>query len=163
LIFILTGPIRSGKTSTLSDWLLGREGVDGLLSPDNDLGLRYFYAIGAKKSFPFEADSGTSEAIITIGRFHFLKSALDRANDYLLACKNSQNLRYLILDELGKLELRNEGLHEAAKELIPQFENSPESHIVLVIRDSLLEALLQKYQIAQYKLICNDELSERLA
>jgi nucleoside-triphosphatase THEP1 len=162
LIFILTGPIRSGKTSALSDWILGREGVDGLLSPDNEHGQRYFYAIKAHASFPFEADSSTTESIIAIGRFHFLKTALDRANKYLLGCKNSEKLSYLILDELGKLELKNEGLHEAAKELIPQFQNSTHSHLILVIRDSLLEALIQKYEISHYTVIYKEQLSSQL-
>jgi nucleoside-triphosphatase THEP1 len=71
-------------------------------------------------------------------------------------------LSYLILDELGKLELKNQGLHEAAKELIPQFKNSAHSHLILVIRDSLLEALIQKYKISHYTVIYKEQLSSQL-
>ncbi len=62
-----------------------------------------------------------SDNIVSIGPFHFLKSAFQKANNYLIHSAHEEKCNYLIIDELGKLELKNQGLHEAAKSIIPQF------------------------------------------
>ena len=45
MIYILTGDIRSRKTTALLHWIEGRKDVDGLLCPDDKTGKRYFLKV----------------------------------------------------------------------------------------------------------------------
>ena len=65
---------------------------------------------------------------------------------------------YVIIDELGKLELKNKGLHEAANLLIPNFIDHKEKHLILVIRDTLLEDTIEHYGISNYQIITKASL-----
>lgn len=158
MIYILKGPIRSGKTSALVAWSQGRKDVEGLLSPDDTSGVRYFYELGEGRAFDFEVSPSTSAPTINIGPFCFLRSAFERANRYLLQAAKRQKISYIVLDELGKLELRGEGLHEAARMLIPQFQELARRHLILVVRDTLVEATIKHYNIGPYGLLDKEEL-----
>ena len=160
MIYILSGPIRTGKTTALKNWALERSDVDGLISPDDEESTRYFYEIKSRLSFHFEASSPASQPTIAIGRFHFLKAAFDRANRYLMQSAASQNSTFLIVDEVGKLELKGTGLHRAVVDLISPFEAASDRHLILVIRDTLLEEAINHYQISDYQVISKDQLTE---
>jgi len=159
MIYILTGDIRTGKTSALLDWASTRNDVDGLLCPDNENGKRYFLKVKSQKEIELEVEF-ESEEIITIGPFHFLKSAFEEANEFLLSLTPKNESQYLIIDELGKLELKNKGLHNAAEKLIPSCIINDDKHLILVVRTSLLEAIINHYQIKAYTLIYNEDLAK---
>ena len=163
MIYILTGTIRSGKTTALQKWLANRTDVTGLLCPDSINGNRYFLKIKSNKEIKLEVefDSEVSkEEIIDIGNFRFLKSAFDEANDYLLSVAKKPEQAYLIIDELGKLELKNTGLHAAAKRIIIQHEMSTSYHLLLVIRESLLNEIIEHYSISNYKVLKKEDLEK---
>ena len=157
MIYILTGNIRTGKTTALLNWSNTRNDVDGLLCPDNEAGKRYFLKVKTKEEFEFEVETEI-EAILKIGNFQFLQSAFKKANDYLLLIASETKNHYVIIDELGKLELKNEGLHRAAEKIIPEYEFNKSEHIILVVRDYLLEAVLIKYDISQYVILKKEDL-----
>ncbi|WP_452232428.1 nucleoside-triphosphatase [Lacinutrix sp. MEBiC02595] len=157
MIYILTGAIRSGKTSALLDWSKTRNDVDGLLCPDNEDGKRYFLKVKSKKEFELETES-ESEDVIRIGHFKFLKSAFKESNDYLISIASEAENKYLIIDEIGKLELRNEGLHRSAEALISRFKRDNSQHVILVVRDYLLDAVLKHYAISEYKILTKEDL-----
>jgi len=159
MIYILTGDIRTGKTTALLDWVSGRNDADGLLCPDNENGRRYFLKVKSQKEIELEVEF-ESEEIITIGPFHFLKSAFKEANNYLLDANKRRDFRYLIVDELGKLELKNEGLHDAAKALIPNFIFNDNRHLIVVVRESLLHVILKYYAISEYLVLKKEDLKE---
>jgi len=159
VIYILSCDIRSGKTTALLDWIKNRKDVDGLLCPDGDNGKRYFLKIKSKTKFELEVES-ESENTITIGPFHFLKSAFKEANDYLLETNKKRDFKYLIIDEIGKLELKNDGLHDAAKILIPQYVMNEYFHLILVVRESLLNDVLKHYDIFKYRILEKRDLEE---
>lgn len=161
MIYILTGKIRSGKTTALLEWVKDRKNVDGLLCPDDDNGKRYILKIKSKKELEIEIDNKPEE-IIAIGNFRFLKSAFNEANDYLMSIaynsETSEENKYLIIDEIGKLELKNKGLHAAAEKMIPDFMTNETQHIILVVRDYLLEAVLRHYSISEYEILNKADL-----
>ncbi|WP_452229736.1 nucleoside-triphosphatase [Lacinutrix sp. MEBiC02404] len=157
MIYILTGAIRSGKTSALLDWSKTRNDVDGLLCPDNEDGKRYFLKVKSKKEFELETES-ESEDVIRIGHFKFLKPAFKEANDYLISIASEAENKYLIIDEIGKLELRNEGLHRSAEALISRFKKDNAHHVIVVVRDYLLDAVLKHYAISEYKILTKEDL-----
>lgn len=160
MIYILSGNIRTGKTTALFEWSKNREDVDGILCPDDEFGKRYFLKLKSHETFTLEVDENFNDDIISVGNFKFLKSSFKMANDYLISSGNEIKSKYFIIDELGKLELKSEGLHEAAKNLIPIFQSDKSLHLILIIRESLLNAILSHYNILKYKIIYRDDLDE---
>jgi len=152
MIYILTGAIRTGKTTALLEWCKNRDDVDGVLCPDNAEGKRYFLEVKSKNEFELETEFET-EGIIEIGNFKFLKLGFEKANAYLLAVASENESQYLIIDELGKLELKKEGLHLSVERLIPNYETNENKHLILVVRDYLLDAVLAHYSISEYKIL----------
>ncbi|WP_339752852.1 nucleoside-triphosphatase [uncultured Winogradskyella sp.] len=159
MIYILTGDIRTGKTTALLDWCKNRNDVDGVLCPDDEKGKRYFLNIKSKDTYPLAANSDTKDHnIISIGPFQFLKSSFQNANDYLLKSNDQRDYLYLVVDELGKLELKNIGLHDSAKSIIAQHKNRKSHHLILVVRESLLNDIIEHYQIYIYEVINKEDL-----
>jgi nucleoside-triphosphatase THEP1 len=159
MIYILTGAIRTGKTTALLDWSENRNDVDGVLCPDNEKGKRYFLNIKSKTNYPLAAHSDTEEDdIILIGPFQFLKSSFQKANDYLIQSIDQSDYLYLVVDELGKLELKNSALQQSAKNIISPHENSKSHHLILVVRDSLLNEIIAHYDISKYSVLRKEDL-----
>ncbi len=123
MIYILTGAIRSGKTTALLSWSKNRKDVDGLLCPDDANGKRYFLKLKNKTIFKLEAEAET-EAIVAIGSFKFLQSAFNEANDYLNLEASKTKTKYFIIDDLGKLEFTHEGIPVPTETLISQFKSN---------------------------------------
>ena len=157
MIYILTGAIRSGKTTALLHWSKSRNDVDGLLCPDDANGKRYFLKLKNNTIFKLEAEAET-EAIVTIGIFKFLRSAFNEANDYLILEASKTEPKYLIIDEIGKLELKNEGLNVSTKALISQFRSKNNTHLILVVRDYLLDAVMEHYGITECSILNTEDL-----
>ena len=155
MIYILRGDIRTGKTTALLELCKNRDDVDGVLCPDNGQGKRYFLEIKSKNEFELETEFET-EAVIEIGNFKFLQSGFEKANSYLL-CSTLKS-KHIIIDELGKLELKNEGLHVAAVKLISNYKSDKKQHLILVVRDYLLDAVLKHYAISDYKILNKEDL-----
>lgn len=163
MIYILTGDIRTGKTSALLDWINDRNDVDGLLCPDNEKGKRYFLKVKSKEEILLEVETEViDQEVATVGPFRFLKSAFKKGNDYLIAKGKEYKSQYLIIDEIGKLELKNEGLHWAVKTLIPNFMHKVDKHLIIVIRSTLLNDCIQHYNIENYTVLGEEELNTLL-
>lgn len=145
-VFILSGPIQSGKTTRLIKWCEGRNDVTGILTPDVD-GKRFFFDIETKNLFLMEAreDEGN---ILSIGKYKFSKSAFERASQILLNAIN-KNSGWIIIDEVGPLELKGEGFSEVIKKL---FLIPSELNIILVVRENLFDTVLQYFNIKEYRL-----------
>ena len=87
-----------------------------------------------------------------------MKSAFKKANDYLISIASEVESSYLIIDEIGKLELRNEGLHRSAEALISRFKRDNAQHVIVVVRDYLLDAVWKHYTISEYKILKKEDL-----
>ena len=76
-ILILTGPVRTGKTTRLLSWLSNKNKVYGIATPliENE---RVFYDLFEKHYFPMEARIEENE-ILNIGKYTFSKSAFKNA------------------------------------------------------------------------------------
>ena len=159
MIYILSGDIRTGKTTALSNWIEARDDVNGILCPDGVDGKRYFLNIKTNDTFPLEANLQNESELITIGPFQFLKSAFKKANTYLISLASEMNSQYIIIDELGKLELKNQGLHQAAESLIPEFTFKDDQHLILVVRISLLDEIIKHYNMSHYSILNKEDLA----
>ncbi|MDZ7288542.1 MAG: hypothetical protein ONB44_02440 [candidate division KSB1 bacterium] len=152
-IYIYSGPIRSGKTTALMNWLAGKDNVAGILTPEVN-GIRKLYDIAAREFFPFQAEreSTAGEDQVTIGRFTFYQSAFARAR-LLLGAALKEHPRWLIIDEIGPLELNNHGFEPLVSQIICAFQADKfAGDLLLVVRDTLLEEVVSHYHIALYKL-----------
>ncbi len=150
-IKIVTGKIQSGKTTRLFQFINTQKSVDGILSPIvNDK--RVLYHISSKAMKKFQVNK-SNEDTISIGNYIFLQESFTWANKKLLN-GFSANPEYLIIDEIGKLELKGEGFYPAIKKILEQSNNSS-TKLILVIRDYLLEDALQFFIIAndQYEIL----------
>ncbi|MFK7832037.1 MAG: nucleoside-triphosphatase [Winogradskyella sp.] len=166
MIYILKGEIRSGKTTALKTWVntstalsgTNRTDVDGFLCPDGEDGKRYFLNVKSKAEFELEVEA-SNDPIVEIGKFKFLKSAFDKANSYLVSIPAEPFCRYIVLDEVGRLELKGEGLHDATKVLIPKLMKDEHQHVIVVVRDYLFEDVLGFYSISEYSVLSKEDLS----
>jgi len=157
-IIIFTGPIRSGKTTKLTELFSGYPNVGGFLCPDQN-GVRHFVDLNSGISEAFEA-SGTEKEdnLVTIGQFRFKKSVFEKAKLILDSFKTFSG-SFFIIDEVGKLEMKNEGLEPELSALMQSltFLNK-DSVLILVVRDSLLDAVIHKYGLeGKVHIVYNDD------
>lgn len=146
MIYIVTGAIESGKTSLVYDWSKDRDDVHGILTPNNHLGLRYLMDLSSYERFPMQADIN-EPATISVGRYHFYASTFNIGNQILETALDSVKNGFIVIDELGKLELKDLGFYSSARSVIKATQNNPNLHSVLIIRSYLLEAIKDHFNI----------------
>jgi nucleoside-triphosphatase THEP1 len=160
MIFILTGPIRSGKSTAIDKWCNSCVDVDGIVCLDNSQGKRYFKHIQSQEKYDAEAEIQTKSEVIPIGNFIFSQKAFDTANAYLLMVNKKSDYKYLVMDELGKLELKNKGLHDSAKSIVLPHLKDVSKHIILLVRETLLNEIVAHYEISHYKVLKKEDLTK---
>jgi nucleoside-triphosphatase len=155
-ICIVSGPIRSGKTSRLQRWMENRNDVSGIITPVIN-NKRFFMDASSKEMFSMEAEP-REENVIAVGRYIFSSNAFNHAEKIL---ENSlhQNKSWLIIDEVGPLELSEKGFDGILKKILllrhPENER-PSTKLLLVIRENLLDAVVSQYQLQPYDIFTYD-------
>jgi nucleoside-triphosphatase THEP1 len=140
-VHIVLGPIQSGKTTTLLNWSLRRNDVRGILTPVED-GKRMFVNVATKEKFAMESDEGETE-VLKVGRFIFSKEGFEKAVAVIREAKQLPG--WLIIDEIGPMELRGEGFHDVLKEVLATSVEGRK--IILVIRQGLEEKVISHFEI----------------
>jgi nucleoside-triphosphatase THEP1 len=143
-IYILTGPVHSGKTTWLMDWCSDKKNVYGIATPIVQ-GIRVFYDLHEKIIFPMEADIDDHN-ILQIGKYIFSKKAFIKAEKIISDAVDKSN--YLVIDEIGPLELRGDGFNDVLKNILSK--EKIKFKLVLVIRNNILNELLNYYGIDNY-------------
>ncbi len=148
-IYILTGKIKSGKTTKIFKWACSQKNIGGILQPVVN-GKRSIYSINEKSLIQLEINEEEKskvgdDKIIQIGNYFFLKESFDKARKILIDCFNG-NFDWLIVDEIGPMELEDKGLEPSISFILKNFENF-NGNIVLVIRDKILEEVIKKYNL----------------
>jgi len=88
----------------------------------------------------------TADNTIAVGRFYFDKNVFEKAQQILL---NALQLRpeWLVIDEIGKLEIEQGlGLEPAVGRIINEYKHTAKN-LLLVIRDSLLSKAIDHYKL----------------
>lgn len=143
IVTIVTGPVRSGKTSRLMTWAQGREDVAGLLSPDGPGG-RIFLDLATADTMAMEGP-GADEAVVMVGRFRFRAAAFDWANARLRKAAEDARETTLVVDEVGPLELAGGGLRPGVLVALARTQG----RVILVVRAPLVEAVRRGFGIDQ--------------
>lgn len=126
-IYLLTGPVRSGKTTSLVTWSENRNDVQGILTPVIN-GKRIFMDAASREQFPMEAEG--EEETLTVGRFAFSKKNFDKAIRIIRGAAGQAD--WLLIDEIGPLELSGEGFDAVLKEILAVRNRK----LLLVVRDN---------------------------
>jgi len=122
--------------------------------PDID-GKRKFFDIKSQIYFDVECidPPNACEELIQIGRFNFYKHSFEKANAFLFKAL-AQNPSWIVIDEIGKLEIENKGLYPSVKEILNSYYRKPSSFkLLIVIRQELKELALSYLHIEDYTLI----------
>jgi nucleoside-triphosphatase THEP1 len=146
-IILFSGPIRSGKTSRLRNWLVDQEKVVGLISPDKE-DYRIFFDLrtGHEKKMQAEAN----ESFLEIGRFRFSKACFHWANKVLIDAVKDNDAKVLVIDEIGPLELHQSGLYEGLTTALKGLRH--EVILVLVIREHLVDKFIGKFGLSDFEI-----------
>ena len=133
-IIILTGEIQTGKTTALFNWVNKRKDVAGVLTPVVE-GKRFFYSIPDEAYYNMESIG--DEEILQVGRFSFSAAQFEKTNDFILKWMNEPAWEYMVIDEIGPLELvQQKGLWTSLSSIL---EKDFDKTIILVVRKSLYE------------------------
>lgn len=154
-IIIYRAPIHSGKTSRLKEWVKKYKDVFGFLTPDDD-DLRIILNLATKEKYLWQVRSISQEAVIEVGKFLFLESGFDQAQQ-ILASFYKQKEGYFVIDEIGKLELKNQGLEPELMQCIDSFRmRNDASTLILIVRDYLLDEVIEKYKLEKAIVVGHD-------
>jgi nucleoside-triphosphatase THEP1 len=148
-LIILSAPIQKGKTTSLVKWSEKRTDVFGILTPVVE-GKRFFMNAHTGHLFPMEAGREETETL-DVGRFVFSKKNFDRAIQ--IVRESSQKDGWLIIDEIGPLELRGEGFFAIAKEILSGTNENQK--ILFVVREGMAERVKEFFQVNDIILINN--------
>jgi nucleoside-triphosphatase THEP1 len=149
MILILTGPTRSRKTSTLLQWAKVRNDCGGILCPDKR-GLRYLLNVKDKKTFPFQKKEKAGSDDITVGNFILDGNGFKQASAWLDEHLRDPNLHYVVLDEIGLLELEGRGWDPWLKSSISKLGDKT---LILVVRRKLLDEVIQRYGLGEVSVV----------
>lgn len=145
-LHLLSGPVRTGKTTRLRRWLTSCPHAGGLLMPTDAAGRRYFLDVRSGLQWPADARPG-QWPVLRVGRFGFSPAAFAWA-DAALRGAAAPPTEWLVLDEVGPLELRGQGLAPA---LAAVLAGAPlPRHLVLVVRQGLTEAVWQRFGLHRW-------------
>ncbi len=146
-IYILSQPIHSGKTTLLQNWISRQTSVGGILTPDID-GIRKLYDVSTGQYHTLQVNDMFDGVFLQIGKYRFSIQGFEKARDILLSSVNENKFEWVVVDELGKLEMeRKEGLEPAISQIINIYKANPPGKLLLVIRDYLLEEAITHYDM----------------
>lgn len=149
-VLILCDQIQTGKTSVINDSLPFLKPCMGFICPDID-GSRKLVDLNTMKIHEFQIKQPIYSGDIQIGKFTFLGSTFKLAQK-LLSSIPSDYTGYVVIDEIGKLELKESGLEPALSKFLINSIDKPYT-IVLVVRDYLLEDVIEKYHLNNAKIL----------
>ncbi len=146
-IFIFSDEIGVGKTTTLEFWLKNQKNIGGFLSPKIE-GKRFSKNLETDEIRPME----TSENGLKIGKYEFDKKVFEWAEEEIYRQFNSEK-NWLIIDEIGPLEVRKEqGFHQLLLKIFEE-NNEDRTNLLFVVRDFLVDEFLTKYQLNEAKIL----------
>ena len=144
-VTIITGPIHTGKTTQLQQWIAQRKDVYGICTPVVN-GKRVFENIETKEQFHMEALNSESE-VLSVGRYQFSWKNFEKACAIIRQPEKQKDI--LIIDEIGPLELQNKGFSKVLNEMLVHHQ----APIILIVREGLVREVQQFFNITDVNII----------
>jgi len=150
-IIIYSGEKGIGKSSYLKKSFGKHLGVEGILQPRMD-GIKYLENLSSGEYRQLELHNEFhSPGNVRIGDYIFSEAVFKWGRDTLLNCF-LLNPSFLIIDEIGPLELAGSGLEPALSKLLILLKES-ETKALLVVRPALIERVIDIYKLEDVRLI----------
>jgi len=146
--YIITGGRNCGKTYTALALIEKLSVVDGFVSIANEAKNCYYLKsikTGEQRKVLWE---GTNEP--RIGRFTYDQTVFDWANQYLM----KREVKTILLDEIGRLELLGGGFAPALEKLAQDSSLT----LYLCVRDSFVSDVVSKFKLANYTVLSGNTL-----
>lgn len=141
-LLILTGPVHSGKTTRLMQWAAAQKNIDGIFQPVID-DKRFIYHIGTRTLRVLETKDSNNAFVI--GKYKFNIEVFNWSQTVLLEALN-KNLDWLLIDEIGPLELERKGLEPVISKIFNQIDEL-NGNLLCVVRNSILEEFIKHYKL----------------
>lgn len=148
-IFIISGSVGKGKTTQLLkivETLKSKNiSVGGILSPrimENNITIGYDVVDIMTNNQENFLRKTTEQNQPKIGNYSILSNGLQFGINALSTTKNSKN-KLVVIDEVGRLELENQGWSKNISDLI----NITNNNLILSVRDSFTEQVIKKWNL----------------
>lgn len=141
-LYIYSDPIKSGKTTKLMQWAASQKNIDGIFQPVIE-GKRFLYHISSRSLKPLEIEK--SNDTTTIGQYIFSNQAFLWAQEKLIKAINNE-IDWLVIDEIGPLELEGKGLEPAISKILAEVKHSNQN-VIIVVRKNLLDKITAHYKL----------------
>ena len=145
-ITIISGKIKSGKTTYLINSFANDKNVCGLFQPQSD-NERFFQDIETATTKKITLNNMTKNSF-RIGKFIFDGAVFDWAKEILRNISREPK-RTIVIDEYGPLEFNNSGLEPEVSEIIKKNKLSEKTNLVIVVRESLLDDFIKKFNLKE--------------
>jgi len=155
-IYIFSRTRLTFKTQQILEWSKGRKLVGGLLVP-NVNGLNMLLDLRQGSIHTFQVNDSYAGERIVINGLNYAKTAFEKAQTILIDAAK-QSLDWLIIDEVGRLEIeQGEGLEPAVLRIVSAFQSGLiRGKLLLIIPDNLLKAAIAKYDLLGCRIFSND-------
>ena len=156
MVYFISGPKYSGKTTRMHELLKGIDGAAGFITEKIYSGNEVSgYDIRNLQSGELTALARRKESAVPEdwaeetfhGAFRFSLSALDTAKNIIERAIQAE-APAIFIDELGKLELNQQGHYRAIKDAL-----NSRADVYITVRDINLESALKLFSIQDYTLI----------
>jgi nucleoside-triphosphatase THEP1 len=128
-------------------WIKKHRNCSGILSPIIKE-KRHIYSIQSNESRCLEINNKQSANVehVTIGKYIFSNEIFDWARKQILFAAYEEK-QWLVIDEIGPLELSGAGLEPAITEIFQNYNLIRNRRLLLVVRENLVEQVIKHYQI----------------
>lgn len=145
---LIHGPVHTGKTTRLAARIaVNPTAYCGILAPVDELGKRYLVDLVSGERRLLDA-SDSDDYVVEVGQFRFKPEVFAWGQEILQAHHQDYPTRTLVIDEIGKLELRNEGLAPTCWTILED-RASLQLDTIVVCREYLVEAF--KENISRFR------------
>lgn len=143
---IITGKIRSGKTTYLKTLISSISDIGGIIQPTTGSN-RFFEDIKSSES---RLITSQKEDVKTfkLGRFLFYTESFIWAKEKLKLALNDE-VKTIVVDEYGPLELKGKGLEPEVSEIIRSIKKESDKRLIIIIRETLVDEFLQKFVLRE--------------
>ncbi len=155
-IHIFRGKIHSGKSTRLQQWTDKTDNCLGVITLSIS-DKKYIMDIGNGEKRMLQIENEThAKDFVKVGNFIFLNDTFDWAKQILLRA-HKKKPRWLIIDEIGHLELNGQGFEPVVSQLLPVLD----SNLLFVVRERLTKRVINHFNLKDFgKIIISEKLPD---
>ncbi|NOX17565.1 MAG: hypothetical protein GXO87_04695 [Chlorobi bacterium] len=140
--YILTGGIKTGKSTSIYHWAETLESVGGIVQIQKD---EKRYIIDAASKEKKELTQNRPENSLSVGKYYFSKDTIQWGKEVLSQAVNTK-VEWLIFDEYGIGEFDNKCFEPDVSNLfIEIIQNNLPIKCVIVVREKLLQQFISGF------------------